>query len=81
MAMQLDTWLQSPQPSQTRSLITIRRVGDRQPAALAQPAGLRRAELVEDDGGDAGNAAQPLLDLAQPVARSTPTSRGSDRRG
>ena len=73
-AMQLDAWLQSPQPSQTRSFITIRRSGVGRRPRLRSRLALRGAELVEDDGADAGYAAHLLLDLAQPVPVRPPST-------
>ena len=66
---QFDCTPQSPQPSQTSSLMTTRlaRIGHQ--AALAPPALLRRAGLVVDDDGDA-------RDLAQLALHAGPDRRG-----
>ena len=59
---QFDSTEQSPQPSQTRSLMTAktRRVLER--AALAAAALLGGAGLLVDEDGDAGDLAQLALD-------------------
>ena len=60
---------QSPQPSQTASLMTTRVRPDGQRAALAQPARLGGAALVVDQHGDALDvAASDALGLVEPVA-------------
>ena len=66
--MQLDWRTQSPQPSQTSSLITRRSVGSSSFAARAQAALFGRALLVVDDDGDAGNLFQFAQDIGQVVA-------------
>ena len=59
---------QSPQPSQTASLMTTRVRAGRQRAALALAACLGGALLVVDQHGDALDLAQHPLRLVEPVA-------------
>ena len=65
---QLDLRPQSPQPSQTRSLMNTRVGGSASLLALALAALLGRALLVVDQHGDAGDAGELLLRLGEPVA-------------
>ena len=57
---------QSPHPSQTRSLITMRKVGLGERAATAGPAILGGARLVVDQRGHATHRGESLLGLDQP---------------
>ena len=59
--MQFDWTLQSPQPSQTSSLMTTRWSGSGELAALSQPAGLGGTGLVVDQGRHAPHLAQLAL--------------------
>ena len=80
MAMQCDCAVQSPQFSQTRSLITTRVSAADQLAALAAPALLGGADLVVDDRADAGVLAHPPLhrvEVIAPVAQRARRQCGS----
>ena len=65
---QLDTRPQSPQPSQTRSLMNARCAGAADLAAPALAPLLRRALLVVDQHGDAVDRGQFPLHVDQVVA-------------
>ena len=65
---QLDCTPQSPQPSQTSSLMNTRLGGIGHRPALAPPPLLGGAGLVVDDDGDAGDLAEVALHLVQIVA-------------
>ena len=71
---QFDFCPQSPQPSQTRSLMTTRVVGSAQRAALALAALLGRALLVVDQHGDAGGVGERPAAPRRCASRSQTTT-------